>query len=135
MGCIHFFMQVTCLMLISNDGNWVVGCVCVQKMLYCWTCSACPKKNSGLFLKVGGDQRKNCYCSSLAYHGGNWYAAADSVFQKMHCQNLHKDLLGSGRRWERVLEDVVQQKPAKLFTCHSNSDYVKLLGSFSTFLL
>lgn len=42
---------------------------------------------------------------------------------------------GAEGEWERVLEDVVQQKPGKLFTCHSNSDYVKLLGSFSTFLL
>jgi len=37
--------------------------------------------------------------------------------------------------WEQVSEDVVQQKSGKLFACHSNSDYVKLLGSFFTFLL
>lgn len=81
-------------MLISHDGGWLVW---VQKMLQFWTCSSHPKKNQSLFLKVG-DQRKNCFCSLLAYCGGYWCATADSVFQKMCCQNFHKDLLRSGRR-------------------------------------
>lgn len=36
---------------------------------------------------------------------------------------------------EQDLEDVAQQKPGRLFTCNSNSDYAKLLGRLSTFLL
>lgn len=50
------------------------------------------------FQKAGGDQRTNCYCSLLTCCVGNWWATTYSVFQKMCCQNIHKGLLGSGRR-------------------------------------
>lgn len=50
------------------------------------------------FQKSRGDQGTNCYCSLLTYCVGNWWAGTDSVFQKMYCQNIHKGLLGSGRR-------------------------------------
>lgn len=54
--------------------------------------------------------------------------------EKRTAKVFKKVCWGVEGEWEQVLDDVVQQKPGRLFTYHSNSDCVKLLGSFPTFL-
>lgn len=120
-------MQVTCLELFSNDRGWMV-CVS-RKCCISGLAQFVLKRNYVFFWKKQKEVRGlivTSVCSHIVLVIGRPSLILFS--RKCTAKIFTKVYWGVEGEQEWILKDVVQQKPDRLFTCHS------ILGSFSTFL-